>query len=45
MLLVGQIGLAVTVQLAAPLGLSDMDPVGGLVAGACEALGVNEGLQ
>ena len=26
----GQIGLVVTVQFAAPLGLSDVDPVGAL---------------
>ena len=35
----------VPVQFAAPLGLSDMDPVGRLVAGAGEALGVDEGFQ
>ena len=35
----------VTVQFAAPLGLSDVDPVGSLVAGAGEALGLDEGFQ
>ena len=30
MLFGGQIGLVVTVQFAAPLGLSDVDPVGSL---------------
>ena len=35
----------VPVQFAAPLGLFDMDPVGRLVAGAGEALGVDEGFQ
>ena len=45
MLLVGRSGLVVTVQFAAPLGLSDVDPVGSLVAGAGEALGLDEGFQ
>ena len=35
----------VPVQFAAPLGLSDVDPVGSLVAGAGEALGLDEGFQ
>ena len=41
----GQIGLVVTVQLAPALGVADKDPVGGLVAGACEAPRVDEGFQ
>ena len=41
----GQIGRVVAVHFAAPLGLSDLDPVGRLVAGAGEALGVDEGFQ
>ena len=41
----GQIGLVVTVQFAAPLGLANVDPVGSLVAGACKALGIDEGFQ
>ena len=38
----GQIGRVVAVHFAA---LSDLDPVGRLVAGAGEALGVDEGFQ
>ena len=45
MLLVGRSALVVPVQFAAPLGLSDVDPVGSLVAGAGEALGLDEGFQ
>ena len=33
------------VQLAAPCGLSDVDPVGGLVADTALTRGLNEGLE
>ena len=41
----GQGGAVVDIELAAALGLADMDPVGGSVAGALEASRVTEGLQ
>ena len=33
------------IELAATLGLADMDPVGGAIAGAAEAGGFAEGFQ
>ena len=41
----GQGGAVVDIELAVALGLADMDPVGGSVAGAVETSRVTEGLQ
>ena len=45
MLLVGRLALWSRSSFSAPLGLADMDPVGGLVAGTGEALGIDKGFQ
>jgi hypothetical protein len=37
--------LVVAVELAAAFGVAGPDPVGGLVAGAVEPVGVDEGFQ
>ena len=41
----GQGGAVAEVELAAALGLADMDPVGGSTANAAETSRVTEGLQ
>ena len=43
--LLGQSSAGVDIELAAALGLADVEPVGGTVAGAEETIALDEGLQ
>ena len=43
--ILGQSVLVVDIEFAPALGLPDVDPIGGTVAGADEPIGLDEGLQ